>query len=153
MATIPGSGAAALTTGGLWLGATLAFLFVDPSRAWQTQEDFYRAVAAEPVLYQLPRVLLTLTAFVGLATVPGIYNASTASLVAASPFTYIAARSGVISAKRSWEMPVSARPITTSTDDQCSQALSRRRRAPAGSRCNSILTVSSGPCRCCSGSL
>lgn len=69
MHTAPSSGNAAIATGLLWLCSTLAFLFLDPARAWETQQSFYGAVAAESGLYQLPRVMLALTAFVGLAAV------------------------------------------------------------------------------------
>jgi hypothetical protein len=74
MITAPASGNAAIATGLLWMCSTLSFLFFDPARAWETQENFYSAVAADPVLYQLPRVLLALTAFVGLAAVLGIFR-------------------------------------------------------------------------------
>jgi hypothetical protein len=74
MASTPASGNAAIATGLLWLCSTMAFLFFDPARASEIQENFYRAVAAAPVLYQLPRVLLALTAFVGLAAVLGIFH-------------------------------------------------------------------------------
>lgn len=60
---------AAIVTGLLWLASTLLLLFVDPVRGWQTQDDFYRAVAASPSLYQLPRIVLGATAFVGMAAV------------------------------------------------------------------------------------
>lgn len=72
MATTTDSSNAAIATGLLWLCSTLLFLFFDPVRGGRTQEDFYRAVAADPLLYQLPRVSLAVTAFVGLAAVLAI---------------------------------------------------------------------------------
>lgn len=69
MVTEAGSSQAAIATGLLWLCSTVLFLFVDPVRGWQNQGDFYTAVAANPLLYQLPRVVLAGTAWVGLAAV------------------------------------------------------------------------------------
>lgn len=69
MHTTPRSGNAAIATGLLWLCSTLSFVFLDPTRGWETQQGFYAAVAAESGLYQFPRLMLALTAFVGLAAV------------------------------------------------------------------------------------
>lgn len=75
MAGIPSPGNAAIATGLIWLSATLSFTLFDPTRRSQAQEVFYNAVAAAPFMYQLPRVLLALTALVALAAVVGIFRA------------------------------------------------------------------------------
>jgi hypothetical protein len=70
-----GSGNAAIATGSLWLGSTLSFLLLDPARGLRVQEEFYAAVAADPLRYQVPRLLLAVTAFVGLAAVVELWRA------------------------------------------------------------------------------